>query len=158
MQFSFFLFFLILLKKFHLILNFKNEISFNLKKDSFSENENIFVSGYNKSYIYLKCKTNLGFIEKLKPSLSILNNGVIFQMNFTKYPTCKILNIGKLNVNESNNQIIFHYKEISYIQKNTYIRENLIKSKINLEDYYLKSSNSHFNLHYIKELRGNYIY
>ena len=81
MQFSFFLFFLILLKKFHLILNFKNEISFNLKKDSFSENENIFVSGYNKSYIYLKCKTNLGFIEKLKPSLSILNNGVIFQMN-----------------------------------------------------------------------------
>ena len=158
MQFSFFLFFLILLKKFHLILNFKNEISFNLKKDSFSENENIFVSGYNKSYIYLKCKTNLGFIEKLKPSLSILNNGVIFQMNFTKYPTCKILNIGKLNVNESNNQIIFHYKEISYIQKNTYLRENLIKSKINLEEYYLKSSNSHFNLHYIKELRGNYIY
>ena len=159
MKFSFLTFFVILIIQFHLILNYEKEISINLIENISNKNQKILISGYyHQSKIYVKCRSNIGIIKKFKPTLKFSKQGITFNINFSKYPICKIINIQKLDINEGNYNIILNYEKISVFQKNTYFTENLIKSKIKLKQYYLKISDLHFKLNYIKKSKGNYIY
>ena len=129
--------------------------------DIFETKQIILISSKKQiKSLFLICKTKKGNIEKYNPKLrkTKTKNQITFKIEFLIYSECDINIIQNVGKGEKKYKYSLNYKDINLQFKNIKFEEDMIKSRIKLDDFYIKTLKHYLSIYYIKKKNNEFFY